>query len=71
MYFGGNSGELRLEGEVGFASDGAVLTGKKSVELARALEEARAAALAVRRGEEFARVEDYDPVLRAHCRLTE
>ena len=52
----------------GIRVDGEVLAGKKSVELARALEAVRAAKLQAG-NREWIRVEDYDPVLRAHCRL--
>ncbi len=57
-----------------FGADGAVLEGRRSVELERAMEAARVAAGASRgpgRPATWARVEDYDPVLRSHCRLTE
>jgi hypothetical protein len=68
-YFGRRLGELRMPREAaGIRMNGEVLEGKKSVELARALAAIRAAKLPAS-GREGIRVEDYDPVLRAHCRL--
>jgi hypothetical protein len=49
--------------EVGARFDGSVLTGEKSVEERLAEDTVRA------HEEHYECVEDYDPVLRAHCRL--
>jgi hypothetical protein len=52
--------------DLGTTYEGGVLTGETSPE-ARRLAEGR---VAMRRGGEFySSVEDYDPVLRSHCRL--
>lgn len=68
-YFEPPQKELRLlKDKAGFGADGDVLEGKKSVESARALQAARAAQLPTP-VLEWIQVEDYDPVLRAHCRL--
>ena len=65
-YLGKRAGELRLaEGDLAGRVEGAVLEGKVSVEEARAIEARRA----WKPGEAHESVEDYDPVLRAHCRL--
>jgi hypothetical protein len=70
-YFERRRGELRMpkkEDEHGIRYEGAVLTGKDPVE--RAVERDGVLA-ALRRGlrGEFGRREDYDAVLRAHCRF--
>jgi hypothetical protein len=49
--------------ESGIRFDGAVLTGEKSVEERLKMPDAVPSS-----GEYYERVEDYDPVLRAHCR---
>jgi hypothetical protein len=54
--------------ELGIHCDGPVLTGKISLELAKALEAGRVLAKRIKDGN-FARVQNYDPVLRAHCRF--
>jgi hypothetical protein len=71
-YFGVRSENLRLKaGDVpasdvpGVQGGAEVLSGRLSVEEAQA----RAAQKGVRSGEWYGSVEDYDPVLRAHCRL--
>jgi hypothetical protein len=66
-YFGPKRAEdLRLkEGDVAGAGDSEVLNGRFSVEEAQA----RAAQRVVRKGEKYGCVGNYDPVLRAHCRL--
>jgi hypothetical protein len=66
-YLGKGKPELRMAkkdvDELGVRFDGAVLTGEKSVEEQLKCD-------AVRPGDScYERVEDYDPVLRAHCRL--
>ncbi len=65
--FGGRGGgELRLaDGDVAERGGGVVLEGKLSVEDARAM----GAKKAWGTGEGHGSVADYDPVLRAHCRL--
>jgi hypothetical protein len=71
-YLGPLTGDLRLgAGDVptpdvpGLQLEAEVLQGRFSVEEAQA----RAAARGARRGERYGSVGDYDPVLRAHCRL--
>jgi hypothetical protein len=68
------AGDLRLNaGDVpalefpGLEGQAEVLQGRFSVEEAQA----RAAVRGARRGERYGSVGDYDPVLRAHCRLDE
>jgi hypothetical protein len=68
-YFGRRQGELRMPkkaDELGIRYEGAVLEGKVALELARELEARR---LAGRVKGEVGRPEDYDAVLRAHCRF--
>jgi hypothetical protein len=69
-YLGPLTGGLRLKaGDVptrdapGLQREGEVLQGRFSVE------EARAAVRGARLGMRYGSVGDYDPVLRAHCRL--
>ena len=58
--------DLRLNGgDVSASVEAEVLNGRSSVEDAQA----RAAQRVVRRGNSYGCVEQYDPVLRAHCRL--
>ena len=69
-YIGDNPQDLRMPCErtddLGTNYEGAVLSGEASPE-ERRLAESR---VAMRRGGEFySSVEDYDPVLRSHCRL--
>ena len=71
-YFGPRSEDLRLKaGDVpaadtpGLEGDAEVLNGRFSVEEARA----RAAGKVALGGERYGSVGEYDPVLRAHCRL--
>ena len=69
-YLGGKTSELRIsEGTleaVGARTEGPVLSGTDSVEEQRA----KAAGRAIRaRDRYYGRVEDYDPVLRSHCRF--
>jgi hypothetical protein len=65
-YLGKPAAELRLaEGDVAGRVEGAVLEGKLTVEEARAIEARRVG----KAGEAYESVEDYDPVLRSHCRL--
>ena len=53
--------------EVGIEYDGSVLRGEKSPEERR--KEVGRARNKKRCGESYESVEDYDPVLQAHCRL--
>ena len=66
-YFGRRQSELKMPAkadEAGIRSEGKVLTGRESVERALWLDGLR------RKGRgEFARLEEYDAVLRAHCRF--
>ena len=71
-YFAPLTGDLRLTaGDVrtpdvpGLSGEAEVLNGRFSVEEAQA----RAAVWGVRAGLGYGSVGDYDPVLRAHCRL--
>ena len=54
--------------ELGIHYDGPVLTGKISLELAKEQEARRLVAKRIKDGN-FARPQNYDPVLRAHCRF--
>ncbi len=68
-YFGRRRGELRMRAQVdvpGIRFSGPVLTGVVSVEGAREREAARVAGKV-----KGAPPQDYDPVLRAHCRFDE
>jgi hypothetical protein len=71
-YLGPVTGDLRLRaGDVrtlelpGLPGEAEVLQGRFSVEEAQA----RAAVRGARIGKRYGSVGDYDPVLRAHCRL--
>ena len=71
-YFAPVAGELRLkDGDLsvtnlpGLSGQAEVLNGRFSVEQALA----RAAVRGARAGERYGTVGNYDPVLRAHCRL--
>jgi hypothetical protein len=65
-YLGGERGELRLAaGDLKARVCERVLEGRLSVEEGQALAERRAR----REGERYEAAVDYDPVLRAHCRL--
>jgi hypothetical protein len=70
-YFGKGQGALRLrEGEIADGRvTGAVLEGKMTAEEARALDAARARKAEGAAGPRYGSVEEYDPVLRAHCRV--
>jgi len=79
-YFGKRGNELRMPKSRGTQSDtqedakndlriryeGPVLNGEKSVEHQHRDDAIRASS---HLGESYKNVEDYDPVLRAHCRL--
>ena len=54
--------------ELGIRYDGPVLTGKMTLERAKELEARRLLAKRMKDGN-FARPQNYDPVLRAHCRF--
>lgn len=65
-YFGGRRRELRVRGgDVLLRGEGAVVEKTLSVEQVRAMDGQKAR----RDGEMYARVADYDPVLRSVCRL--
>jgi hypothetical protein len=67
-YFGRRVPELRtrrkLRDELGIQSEGAVLAGEKSL----GERQAEDAATAGRNDGEYSGSEDYDPVLKSHCR---
>jgi hypothetical protein len=69
-HLAGRTGELRMpkDGgrEVGVRFAGQVLTGEKSVEFRLAEDGMRPVVVPA---ESYRTVADYDPVLRAHCRL--
>ena len=69
-YIGGDAGELRMPQSsadpVRIQTDGAVMSGERSVEEQRANDAIRTVRL---RDRYYRRVEEYDPVLRSHCRL--
>jgi hypothetical protein len=58
-------GDVRTPDMPGLSGQAEVVNGRFSVEAAQA----RAAVRGVRAGERYGLVGDYDPVLRAHCRL--
>jgi hypothetical protein len=68
-YFVRRGPELRmrrgLRGELGIQVEGAVLAGEKSLEERRAEDAVRAGRT---EGEFYSELEDYDPVLKSHCR---
>ena len=66
-----NTTELRMpkgEDVLGIRFEGEVLNGEKSVEDRRRAD-AISATAHIRPGDTYRSAKDYDPVLRAHCRL--